>query len=89
MSEHGLGDPLLQHEARINGPSLVTVGNGYGSRSSSLSRNGGPRWKPSVFDFKTDRSGSTCPTCQGAGRVPKGACVRDASLLPGFTENVH
>ena len=29
----------------------------------------GQRWKPSVFDFK---AGSTCPTCQGTGRIPRG-----------------
>lgn len=32
----------------------------------------GLRWKPSVFDFKSGRSGSTCPTCKGAGLIPRG-----------------
>lgn len=68
-----LGDPVqhVQHE--------TTLGTGSYSRtsSSSLTRHGGGRgeglrWKPSVFDFKADRSGSTCPTCKGAGRIPKG-----------------
>ena len=29
-------------------------------------------WKPSVFDFKAKGRGSTCPTCRGLGRIPKG-----------------
>ena len=82
-SEVGLSDPLtvnIHREGRIGPPihpTAATTGNGYGSRNTtSLSRHGGrdvgPRWKPSVFDFKTVRSGSTCPTCKGSGRIPKG-----------------
>ena len=80
-SEVGLSDPLtvnvhLKREDRI-GPPTATSSNGYGSRNmTSLSRHGGkdvgPRWKPSVFDFKAMRSGSTCPTCKGSGRILKG-----------------
>lgn len=77
MSDVSLGDPLsvhIQHEPR-KGPPLASVGNGFGSRTSLPRHSGidaGQRWKPSVFDFKTYRSGSTCPTCKGAGRIPKG-----------------
>ena len=72
-----LVDPLSAHVQHGTRPSsLVAVGNGHGSITSSLPRRGGrdsePRWKPSVFDFKTGRSGSTCPTCKGSGRIPKG-----------------
>ena len=38
-----------------------------GTRSASPSSAGS--WRPSVFDF---RSGGTCPTCHGTGRIPKG-----------------
>ena len=38
-----------------------------GARSASSSSAGS--WRPSVFDF---RSGGTCPTCHGTGRIPKG-----------------
>ena len=64
------------------------VFSGYGSMSSlsglsshssswsddrrSSSKGGPARWRPSVFDFKAERSGSVCPTCKGAGRIPKG-----------------
>lgn len=82
MSELGLGDPLtthIQHDAR------TAVGSGYGPRSSSSSLslpNGGQRWRPSVFDFKAYRSGSTCPTCKGAGRIPKGQEDELVALIP-------
>ena len=33
------------------------------------------RWRPTAFDFKSGSS-TTCPTCQGTGRIPKGTCVR-------------
>lgn len=74
MSEVGLGDPLSAH-IQQDPRKGAAVGNGFGSRSSSSSLSlpgSGHRWKPSVFDFKAYRSGSTCPTCKGAGRIPKG-----------------
>ena len=40
-----------------------------GNKAGAASLN---RWRPSVFDFKAERNGSTCPTCKGAGRIPKG-----------------
>ena len=43
---------------------------GYGAMSSnrpSIQE----RYRPSVFDFK---SGGTCPTCQGTGKIPRGMC---------------
>jgi len=48
----------------------------YGSMTKgrpSEQRERQPRWRPSVFDFK---SGGTCPTCQGTGRIPKGIRLR-------------
>lgn len=81
MSEVGLGDPLsthIQHDAR-KGPA---AGSGYGSRTSSASLSlpiSGQRWRPSVFDFKAYRSGSTCPTCKGAGRIPKGELLSEGN----------
>ncbi len=36
------------------------------------SKNVPNRWRPSVFDFKAERSASVCPTCKGAGKIPKG-----------------
>lgn len=67
-----LGDPVsIQRE--------VKTGNTFTSSSSSITRAGATGigrgevgWKPSVFDFKSTRSGSTCPTCKGSGRIPKG-----------------
>ena len=82
MSKVPLGDPVglpKMKEAPKNGP--VSTGTNYSSissinSSSSVSRgrtgNEGVRWKPSVFDFKSERGGSVCPTCRGVGRIPKG-----------------
>ena len=85
-----LGDPLsIQHEAGMNGPSGT-----YSSITSSSARTtgaangrgagngrGSVNWKPSVFDFKSARSGSTCPTCKGSGRIPKGKYSQVRALL--------
>lgn len=70
-----LGDPLLDSingttspHASITPASHVRSGsNGRGRGTSE-----GVGWRPSVFDFKSARSGSTCPTCKGSGRIPKG-----------------
>ena len=53
---------------RLTGPGAGGGANGSITSGSSGYRQ--PRWKPSVFDFK--KAGSTCPTCQGTGRIPKG-----------------
>ena len=41
----------------------------YGTMTKGRPPEKQPRWRPSVFDFK---SGGTCPTCQGTGKIPKG-----------------
>ena len=37
------------------------------------------KWRPSVFDFKAEGRGSTCPTCKGTGRIPKGEHSKEKS----------
>lgn len=50
-----------------------------GFRSQSQLGSSGQRWRPSVFDFK---AGSTCPTCQGTGKIPRGQEDELVALIP-------
>ena len=69
---HAYGN--LPHSQTVGG------GNGYtrlpgGGGTTAAVPGGNQRWKPSVFDF--NKSGGTCPTCQGTGRIPKGDTHRE------------
>lgn len=49
------------------------------SRYSSRASSSVGSWRPSVFDF---RSGGTCPTCHGTGRIPRGQDDELVALIP-------
>ena len=75
---------------------VVSSGNGGYYFTNSISRgasgSGGGnvqgqsgKCRPSVFDFKSERVGSICPTCKGVGRIPKGDLTKVYCSLPGQT----
>ena len=48
----------------------------YKKQGSAMSSTPVTRWRPTAFDFKSGSS-TICPTCQGTGRIPKGAwCIK-------------
>ena len=75
-----LGDPVGVPKKETGNSGVVSSGNGYSSinSSGSVSMAGNARWRPSVFDFKSERGGSVCPTCKGVGRIPKGVSCENS-----------
>ena len=71
-----LGDPVATPKTEAGKGAVLSSGSSYNS-IPPVTRAGGNvqnvRWRPSVFDFKSERGGgSICPTCKGVGRIPKG-----------------
>ena len=67
-------EPPLAESRSGSRPSL-------GSRASSVGS-----WRPSVFDF---RSGGTCPTCRGTGRIPQGEGEGGRARGESYSDKLH
>lgn len=79
-----LGDPVATPKTEAGKGAVLSSGSSYNSippvtRGVASGNVQNVRWRPSVFDFKSERGGgSICPTCKGVGRIPKGelnSCV--------------